>query len=128
MTVGGVKVPGREVAITGWEVLHSVMRHFGQSKEGRDASGCGRWSRAPSTTMSSHVPVCSLFKENHDVFTMTQTRLRGVQRSVLTKCEEKRLEGSRLAPLPLWNMLCDAFREIRSCAPTPSINMTVATG
>ena len=34
VTVGDVKVPGREVAITGWEVLYNVMRQFGQSKKG----------------------------------------------------------------------------------------------
>ena len=28
VTVGGVEVPGREVAITGWEVLHNAMRSW----------------------------------------------------------------------------------------------------
>ena len=35
VTVGGVEVPGREAAITGWEVLHNAMRSWGiESREG----------------------------------------------------------------------------------------------
>ena len=35
VTVGGVEVPGREAAITGWEVFHNAMRSWGiESREG----------------------------------------------------------------------------------------------
>ena len=104
-----------------------------------------------STLVGRHC--VNIVQISEHVLTNSHPRLYGCQCPVLSEGEQHRHEGIALLPsLPLWNSLSNThlvfpqicgwaaveasqgedlisiLREIRSCAPTPSIDITVASG